>query len=176
MKSSDAHSTPLRVLHRGSHLVLGEVDAMYIAIWRRKPNFLNFRLQREHLARIVRQYPGRATLLCIVEAGSEPPDEPVRKASSAMIAEHGSELRRVACIIEGDDFRAAITRSVLSGMNLLLRSATKIKFFRSAPEGIEWLCSDAGATEVRHALSALELLRVPPGLDRARIAAGNARR
>ena len=60
-----------------------------------------------------------------------------------MITSHGSNLREVACMIEGRGFKAAITCSVLSGMQFISRTPADIEFFPTAFDGAFWLDSDA---------------------------------
>jgi hypothetical protein len=133
----------LTVCHSGEDLGLAEVGATFVALWRSKPTFPSFEIQRAELAKVVGHEPGNATFLCVVEGGCAPPDEPLRKASSEMIAAHGPNLRKVACVIEGRGFKSAITRSVLSGMQFILRSPTEIKFFPTVFDAALWLDGDA---------------------------------
>ena len=74
-----------------------------------------------------------------VERTSDPPDDDVRKASSNMISGHGTNLKCVACVIEGSGFRAAITRSVLASMQFFIRTPSPIKFFESASVAATWM-------------------------------------
>jgi hypothetical protein len=170
MKSGPV-SPALTVLYNSRDLVLGELGNTCIAIWRAKPTLPTFQVQRAELARIVNSSPGQAALLCVVAAECEPPEEPVRKASSEMISTHGPLLRKVAGVIEGRGFKAAITRSVLSGMQLIVRSPVEIKFFRTPFDGALWL--DVDAQRARDVVRALEVLRTEPlGNIVRRVAAG----
>lgn len=149
----------VRCLHADEELVLGELQSACIAVWRSKPTFSNFQLQRESLTKLARRAPGQAVLLCVVEADCKPPDDSVRKASSEMVSELGANLRRVACVIEGSGFLAAITRSVLSGMQLLVRSGTDVKFFRSVTDAVLWMRSNDDAASARDYANAVDALR-----------------
>jgi hypothetical protein len=160
----------LTVLHRSGDLVLGEAGNTCVALWRAKPTLASFQVQRSALARIVGAAPGKAAFLCVVESDCEPPEEPLRKASSDMINIHGPRLGKVACVIEGRGFKAAITRSVLSGMQLIIRSSADIKFFRSPFEGALWVESEQDAA--RELVRAVEALRAQPLPQNRRAAAG----
>jgi hypothetical protein len=64
----------------------------------------------------------------------------MRKASIDMINEVGARLVCVACVIEGSGFRAAATRSALSGMALMLPSRiVKTKFSATLGEVCPWV-------------------------------------
>jgi hypothetical protein len=160
----------LNVIHRGEDLGIAELGATSIAIWRSKPTRPSFELQRAELAKVVARAPGEATFLCVVEAECEPPEGFVRMASSQMITAHGRNLRKVACVIEGHGFMAAITRSVLSGMQLITRSPADIKFFRTVFEGARWLNGDA--SQPRVLAQSVEALREQLPARSRRMAAG----
>src|SRR5688500_9045829 len=70
-----------RVLYAQDGLVMAQIDTVCIAFWRNKPTPDRFKIQKSYLDQIVREHPGEAAFLVVVEAGSEPPDEPERKAS-----------------------------------------------------------------------------------------------
>jgi hypothetical protein len=86
--------------------------------------------------------------LCAIGADVPPPDAELRKASNQMVAGLGKRLRCVACVIEGEGFRAATTRSVLAGMALLLRSSgPAIRIVANAGDAAAWIAQQAGASE-----------------------------
>jgi hypothetical protein len=140
MTQSTASSTA-HVHHAQDGLIMAEIGAVCVAVWRKKPTPERFAEQKLHLDQVVRKHPGSAVFLVIVEADSEPPDEPERKASSKMIAGHGSNLKAVACVIEGDGFKAAIIRSVLAGIALFARAPAPIKYFDSVASASQWIAS-----------------------------------
>jgi hypothetical protein len=118
---------------------MAHVGNVCVALWRKKPTPERFRIQKQYLDEAVRARPGEVAFLCIVEPGSEPPDEDVRKASSEMVSAHGTNLKCVALVIEGTGFRAAITRSVLSGIVLVIRSPAPVKYFDTPSSAAEWM-------------------------------------
>lgn len=120
-------------------LVVGTVGQVCLAIWRTKPTELLFEAQRMGLAEAVARDPGRVAFLCVVESTADPPDQKVRDASAAMISSHGKNLAAVACVIEGSGFRAAVTRTVLSGIALVARNAAPTRYFESVPAASVWL-------------------------------------
>ena len=112
---------------------------MCFAIWRKKPTRDLFEVQRFELSSTVASNPGNVAFLCVVESKADAPDQDVRDASSAMITLHGKKLAACACVIEGDGFRAAITRTVLSGIALVARNQTPTRFFEGVPAASFWL-------------------------------------
>ncbi len=118
---------------------MAELRGISIAVWRRKPNRELFEIQRRCLAEVVANNKGKAGFICVVEPTSEPPDDEIRKEASQMITGHGTNLKCVALVIEGSGFRSAITRTVLSGILLLVRTPSPIKFFDVCKPACMWL-------------------------------------
>lgn len=129
------------VMHSGRGLVMAEIAGVSIALWRRKPNHELFEIQKRCLDDVVARNKGKAAFLCVVEPSSEPPDDDIRKASSQMISAHEKNLRGVALVIEGGGFRSAITRAVLSGIVMLIRTPAPIKFFDVPKPACRWINS-----------------------------------
>jgi hypothetical protein len=128
-------------MHSGSGLVMAEMAGVSIAIWRRKPNHELFDIQKRCLDEVVARNKGKSAFICVVEPTSEPPDDDIRKAASQMISAHEKNLKGVALVIEGAGFRSAITRTVLSGIVMLIRSPAPIKFFDVPKPACMWLGS-----------------------------------
>jgi hypothetical protein len=120
-------------------LVVGTIGPICLAIWRTKPTEELFEAQRRGLGSAVEHNPGNVAFLCVVESTADPPDQKVRDASAAMISSHGKNLAAVACVIEGSGFRAAVTRTVLSGIALVARNAAPTRYFESVSAASTWL-------------------------------------
>lgn len=128
---ASAPPVELNVLHNADGLLMAMVGPVCLALWRSKPTPERFGIQRAHLHAQIARAPGQVAFLCVVEPHAEPPDEAERKASASMITSQGAKLLGVACVIEGSGFRAAITRTVLSGMVMLIRTPSPQKLFDS---------------------------------------------
>jgi hypothetical protein len=118
---------------------MGTIGPVCLAIWRTKPSEELFDTQRKSLASAVGRDPGHVAFLCVVESTADAPDQKVRDASAEMITSHGKNLAAVACVIEGSGFRAAVTRTVLSGIALVARNAAPTKYFDSVSAASAWL-------------------------------------
>lgn len=110
----------VRILHAADGLALGEVEEVFVAIWRASVSKSLFEWQRHCMAESMHRHPNGSAFLCVIEPTSKPPDDELRRASAAMVATHQDRLKCIGVVIEGQGFRAAITRGVLSGMVLLL--------------------------------------------------------
>lgn len=127
-------------------LLVGSIGPVSLAIWRSKPTPELFEIQRRELNAAVLRNPGKVAFLCVVEPSADAPEQEVRDASAAMITSLGSKLVACACVIEGSGFRAAITRTVLTGMALVTRSAAPNRFFEHVSVASTWLNERLGRT------------------------------
>ena len=149
----------LEIKHNGDGLVMATLGPISIALWKSKPTRLLFEIQRTELAKVVDAHRGTAAFVCVVQEGTPDPDEDVRKASSEMIAGHGASLAGVACVIEGSGFRAAITRTVLTGIVLLARAPAPTKFFENVQGAATWLGTRIGKERVAGLADSVARLR-----------------
>jgi hypothetical protein len=130
----------IRILHSGDGVAVGEVGAVCIVIWREAVIKSRFDRQAAGLAEVVKRNPDGSCFICVVEPTAAPPDDKLRKASVEMVESHGEKLKCVACVIEGTGFRAAVGRSVLSGMALLFgRRETPLSFFANTSAAARWM-------------------------------------
>jgi len=130
-----------------------------VALWRSKPSRPLFEIQEAHLARAVSRDPGHVAFMCVVSSAAEPPDDAERAASAAMISKHGPKLAAIACVIEGTGFRAAITRTVLSGMMLVIRTPAPVRLFESVELASPWLGERVGQVPVVNLSGEIALAR-----------------
>jgi len=130
----------VRILHSGDGIAVGEVGPVCVVIWREAVIKSRFDRQAAGLAEVVKRNPEGSCFLCVVEPSAAPPDDKLRAASVEMVASHGERLKCVACVIEGTGFRAAVGRSVLSGMALLFgRRDTPLSFFANTSAATRWM-------------------------------------
>ena len=133
----------LRTLYHDEALLVAEFAGVCIAVWRGDVTPALFECQRAGLASVLRMNPRDAGFLCVIEDGSPPPSEELRKAGAEMVRAAGSELKRIACVIESTGFMAAMKRSVLSGIQLLAgRKANVTAFFSTVSEAARWLADE----------------------------------
>jgi hypothetical protein len=159
MTGSDAAFPELEVTYSSPGLLMGALGPVCLALWKGKPTPELFEVQRAGLAAAVAQRRGEALFLCVITTTSDPPDERERHASARMITSHGKDLAACACVIEGTGFRAAVTRTVLSGISLLVHSPAKLRFFDSAANACAWLETLARPGEVIGLSDQVELAR-----------------
>lgn len=112
--------TALRVISVEDGVAVGEIDRVCAVVWRGAVTRPRFELQRRGLAEVARRHREGIGFACVIEPGAPPPDHELRRASAAMIREHEASLRGIACVVEGSGFGAAIARSALAAIGLIL--------------------------------------------------------
>jgi hypothetical protein len=163
-QASKLRDPKTEIVREGDGVVVAQIGNVCAALWRKKPTRERFEIQRTCLEAAVAKHPGRTVFFCLVEAGTEPPDDEIRRASSSMITGHGPKLKAVACVIEGSGFKAAISRTVLSGIVFLIRSPSPIKYFESAGSGAAWLSQFVPIGSLSNFVEQIEVAR--KSLDR----------
>lgn len=119
---------------------IAEVGSVCLVVWCAPVVRERFLRQRDALDEISARHDGRAGFVIVTAPDLKPPEDVLRKASIEMIAALRDRLTCIACVIEGGGFRAAVTRSVLSGIVLLLpKSKTSVKFFASVAAAGHWV-------------------------------------
>jgi len=132
-------ATDRQIFHVGDGVAVAQYGRLCVVIWRDAVTRPRFERQRAGLAAVVRNQPDGAGFLCVIEPSSKPPDEELRRASTEMIASHGEHLKCTAVVVQGEGFKAAITRSVLSGMTLLFSRKVETKFCSNTPAALKWM-------------------------------------
>lgn len=160
---SPAQAQSFDITHASSGLLTASIGPVCLAVWRSKPTRALFEVQRNQLAADVARHPGRQLFLCVVEGKVDPPDQDVRDASAKMINSHGRNLAGCACVIEGSGFRSALTRTVLTGIALVVKTPAPFRFFESTKTACDWL-------EVRSGVGRLDGLATQVELARAQAA------
>jgi len=131
-----------------------------VALWRGAGARESFNRQSAALRSVVESHPGTAGFLCIVEAGSTPPDEELRRDSARMITAHGDRLALVAAVIEGSGFQASLARSVLIGIAMLVPEIrTKVSFFSSVAAAARLACTRIALPDADVIIADVEALR-----------------
>jgi hypothetical protein len=149
-----------RVKHWDEAVVVAETGPLCVVIWRGAVTKLQFEWQRTALAEVVEGNSQGAGFLCVVEASAKPPEDDLRRASAQMVLSHAERLKCVACVIEGEGFKAAITRGALSGMVLLLRNRkTQISFFANVRSGAQWMSKYIEIPSAEELVSTVETIR-----------------
>jgi hypothetical protein len=132
----------VRLIHCDEVVAVAESGPMCVVVWRGPVTTRPFERQRAGLASVVDRHADGAGFLCVVEPSAKAPDDALRRASSQMIQTHRDRLKCVACVIEGEGFKAAINRGALAGMALLLdKRKYHVGVYATVDQAIPWINS-----------------------------------
>lgn len=161
-------TSALQVLSVVDGFATAEIGRTCILLWRGVVDEARFRLQRQAMEQVAGRYAGDAVILCIIEPTSEPPPQALREAASTLLNQLAPKLRCVAYVIEGTGFRAAMIRGVLSGIELVRRSAYPARYFATVAEASAWIAVETGRRSTELADASFELREQLNALDGSR--------
>ena len=166
MQGSVRNLNVVRVIRCDETLIVAETGPLCVTVWRGSATAKPFEWQRAGLSETIQRHPRGAAFLCVVETGSKPPEDDLRKASAQMIVSHGDRLKATAVAIEGEGFMAAINRGVLTGMILLTHRGRKspISVFGTVTDGARWLGQHIALPPLDELVATVEHIRsrLPP--------------
>jgi hypothetical protein len=112
-----------------------------IQIWRTATSEVGARNARAAGAKLLAATQGPLGCIVVVERDAAMPSPAARAQLSALVADVAARTRGIALVQEGDGFRAATVRAVMTGLMLVARNAVPHKIFRTVDEGEAWLRS-----------------------------------
>lgn len=129
-----------KVVHADDDIMLATWSRVFINRWvspARKDLLVRLSdAQGEHIASI---RDGRTAVFTILaQNSSRMPDADARKEAEVVAKRHSHAIAVSAHIVEGDGFLAAITRAMLSGINLAVRTPYPVKVFSSVDDSMPW--------------------------------------
>jgi len=148
-----------RILSFHDGVAVAQVGPLCVVIWREAVTPQRFERQRAGLEKVLEDREDGAGFLCVIEPTSAPPDDALRRASTQMVETHADRLKCVAVVIEGEGFRAAITRSVISGMALLLPRRIQATAFSTVRDALVWIARYLPVTPIDRTASLVEWAR-----------------
>ncbi|MFT3692103.1 MAG: hypothetical protein QM831_03110 [Kofleriaceae bacterium] len=151
----------LKGVHVFPELAFGELDNCMLVVWREPPTIRTTTLLIEALAALCERCPEGAAIVQIVEPGSKAPDEATRKATADGLREIGPNLKAVGFVFEGDQFRIALNRAVITTLMFFQKHPHPTKVFRTPHDALAFVAARVDVTEdlVENAELALEHLR-----------------
>lgn len=140
LRSLRSPADAVKIIYCDDILAVAETNALCVVIWRGAVTSDPFDRQSKGLDEVVHRNPRRAGFICVVESTAKAPDDELRRASGQMIASHGEHLRCVACVIEGQGFKAAINRGAVAAMTLFVRNRkTPVSVFATVADAAMWM-------------------------------------
>jgi len=113
---------------------------------------------RDITERFIDARPSGIAWFVIIEAAAPLPSAEARESLAGTLRDFGGRMHASAVVMEGQGFRAAAVRSVVTGVVLVSRLPHPHRVFHAAPEGCAWLEKQCGDAVARKFVAA-DLLR-----------------
>ena len=144
-------------------LVMAEIGNTCVAIWRTPPNEFLFDRQVTAFRSVIENHAKKVGFMGVIEACAAPPNDMMRRATVRMFDEHRQHIACVCGVIQGKGFRAAITRSVMSGMALLFGSHEfPAKMTESITVAAQWASQYTDIGAINAFIDTVESYRILP--------------
>ncbi|HWL86011.1 MAG TPA: hypothetical protein VNO21_09425 [Polyangiaceae bacterium] len=148
----------LRLVTKSPGFSLGVAGPLLIVWWDALPTAGQAHKAGEALAALGRA-ENRVLVVVILGAGVPPPDADVRKIVAAQVSHLAGRIAGIANVVEGEGFRGAAARAMLTGMALVMRPAYPHKTVATVEDAAVFLAphSDGRLTVTDIVLASREL-------------------
>jgi hypothetical protein len=128
-------------------------EELFVVCWKGAPTLESTRRLAVHLEKFAASCARPIGMLVVVDPHAPMPDQATRERMAADLKRHDTFTRQIALVYQGDGFRAAVLRSIVSGMNLLSKQRAKTGVFAEVSVAAAWL--DLGPQVTREARQAI---------------------
>lgn len=137
----------LRVIEIDPVCSLGEQDRCLFVVWRQQPTRLMFDLRHRVLAELATRHSGQCGYCELIEPTSKPPTDELRKVAVEVFRRLGRDLSCVGFVMEGNELRTALVRTILTGMTFLVPQMQPSKVFKRLTDAAGWIRPQLGSIE-----------------------------
>jgi hypothetical protein len=168
--SLPAHVPVIRVLAATSDYGLATIDSVFMVVWRDKTTAHGVADLRSQCEAFAKSKPAGVLLFTVIHDGATAPDPPERRGIAEFLKAGGRWIKASAVLMEGNSFRAAFVRGVVTGLTMLARQAfphkvcslqSAVEMFESKARAHELIFDSAtferAVTETRRAIEAKRL-------------------
>jgi hypothetical protein len=124
--------------------VVARWQDFFLAVWKGETHMEAVDLLDVEMRRYRRENPVPVGLLMVVAERAALPAAPVRAQMSRHMRRTQEEIRASALVYEGGGFRAAAIRAVVTGINMVTKTAYPHKVFDSVSSAADWVCEADG--------------------------------
>jgi hypothetical protein len=123
-----------------SNYCIAHWSRVFVIVWRRETTMSAVDDLQRNLVKFAAENP-KAGILTIVERNAPLPPSLVRQRLAEILTSVGSSIQRSAVVFEGEGFRAAAVRGVVTGLTMLARPPYPHKVFATVDEAFGWLAT-----------------------------------
>lgn len=129
----------LRMIENSSVCVMAEYERCILTVWHAQATSDAFAKRHQNLIELAARYPGRCAYIEVIEPESKAPSDADRKTAVEAFKKLGKDLAAVCFVVDGPQMRAALVRTVLTGMTFLLPQMQPSKVFKRVSDAVEWI-------------------------------------
>jgi hypothetical protein len=118
--------------------IMATWECVVILIWRAETTSAGIRYAQDVFDALALKYPQGVFLLNVVEPDAPMPVPEVRSGMAAFLTKGGSRMTLSAVVHEGQGFRAAAVRSLVTGLALITKLPYRHKIFSNVAEAVAW--------------------------------------
>lgn len=137
----------LEVVAHDAHHIIGRWKNLAMAIWRHETQGPAVEAFHKLQANMAKEYSQGIALLQVVEENGLLPDGPTRAALAKMLREGAPYVKTSAIVHEGDGFKAAAVRGVVTSLTMLAKPAFPHKIYSTVDKALEWEVSQVPAVD-----------------------------
>lgn len=146
-------------LERGSSVLYAGCGGIWVMILHASPAKADMLLARPALAAMKRKHPtGFPTLTWVLPEAGFRMEHDARQAAAEVTQQYDAVIRAQATLIEGSGFQAAAVRAIVSGLDVMSRSASSKRVFSELAPAVAWClersAQPAPASDVAGAIAA----------------------
>ncbi|WP_394839341.1 hypothetical protein LVJ94_20860 [Pendulispora rubella] len=130
----------LRLVTRAPGFATGSIGNLAISFWESQQTAEQAHHAAEVLSALGRT-EGRVLVLAVLPPTAPAPSNAVRSVISNAFTRLGSQIHAVANAVEGDGFRAATMRAVVTSMALVIRPSYPVKTVATVEDAAEFLAA-----------------------------------
>ena len=118
---------------------IGSFGPVHIVVYVDTPTLEALRVSHRYHRALMRERDEPTSLLSVIPAGLPIPSSDVRKAGTDLLAEVQPHICCMATVVEGTGFWASAIRSVLTGIQLVVRSPKPNRAFARIEEAAAYI-------------------------------------
>jgi hypothetical protein len=138
---------PPRVSEQTSDHTFGTWNHLVIVVWKHETTVSALRGSGALVRALAKERGFPVGLLTIVEDGAPLPSTEARKVAAEVL--HGVPIKLSAMVFEGQGFRAASVRGVITGIGLLARTPYPHRTFATVKDAAIWIEKETHADDTR---------------------------
>ena len=134
-----ANIDEFEIVHSDVHCSIGTVRNVALVVWRVETPLKNVRVLAAELQRLrAKNSRIRLGLVQVLEAGIKPLESDVRSEFGKMLQSGRDYISCSSVVFEGEGFRAAAIRGVVTGLAIFSRTAFPHTVFAKVEAAVDW--------------------------------------